>query len=73
MCSVSSGDCSDRVAGASRGVLLTTSTFTRDATEAAARALGRIVREDDARLASLMFAHGVGVIPLGALRAEARE
>jgi restriction system protein len=49
--------------GASKGVLLTTSTFTKDAKDAAARARGSIVLVDGQRLAALMLAHGVGVTP----------
>lgn len=47
--------------GASKGVFLTTSTFTRDAREAAARARGSIVLVDGARLAELMIDHQVAV------------
>jgi restriction system protein len=47
--------------GASKGVFITTSTFTRDAREAASRARGSIVLVDGALLTSLMIDHGVGV------------
>ncbi len=46
---------------ASKGVFITTSTFTRDARDAAARARGSIVLVDGAQLSALMMAHGVGV------------
>lgn len=46
---------------ADKGVFLTTSTFTRDAREAAARARGSIVLVDGARLTALMMDHQVGV------------
>lgn len=47
--------------GASKGVFITTSTFTRDAKEAAIRAPGTIVLVDGARLSTLMMDHSVGV------------
>jgi restriction system protein len=47
--------------GASKGVFLTTSSFTREARAAADRARGSIVLVDGARLADLMMDHGVGV------------
>lgn len=47
--------------GASKGVFITTSAFTRDAKEAAARARGSIVLVDGAQLSALMMDHGVGV------------
>lgn len=47
--------------GASKGVFITTSAFTRDAKEAANRARGSIVLVDGAQLAALMMDHGVGV------------
>lgn len=47
--------------GASKGVFITTSSFTRDAREAASRARGSIVLVDGARLTALMMDHGVGV------------
>ncbi|AKV04344.1 Mrr restriction system protein [Labilithrix luteola] len=46
---------------ASKGVFITTSAFTRDAKEAAARARGSIVLVDGAQLSTLMMDHGVGV------------
>lgn len=46
---------------ASKGVFITTSAFTRDAKEAAARARGSIVLVDGAQLSALMMDHGVGV------------
>lgn len=52
-----------QIQSASKGVLLTTSTFTKDAREAAARARGSIVLVDGTRLAALMIQHGVGVAP----------
>ena len=48
---------------ASKGVFLTTSGFTRDARETAARARGTIVLVDGLRLAGLMIDHSVGVTP----------
>jgi restriction system protein len=48
--------------GANKGVLLTTSTFTKDARDAAGRARGTVVLVDGARLTSLMIEHGVGVM-----------
>ncbi len=48
---------------ASKGVLLTTSAFTREAIETASRARGTIVLVDGRRLAGLMIDHGVGVTP----------
>lgn len=47
--------------GASRGVFLTTGTFTKQARESAAKARGTIVLVDGARLTDLMIEHGVGV------------
>lgn len=47
--------------GASKGVFITTSAFTRDAKDAAARARGSIVLVDGAQLSALMMDHGVGV------------
>ena len=46
---------------ASKGVFITTSVFTRDAKESAARARGTIVLVDGALLTSLMMDHGVAV------------
>jgi restriction system protein len=46
---------------ASKGVFLTTSAFTREAKDAAARARGSIVLVDGAQLSALMMDHGVGV------------
>jgi restriction system protein len=46
---------------ANKGVFLTTSTFTKDAREAAVKARGRIVLVDGTRLAALMMDHGVAV------------
>jgi len=46
---------------ASKGVFITTSVFTRDARESAARARGTIVLVDGAMLSSLMMDHGVAV------------
>ena len=46
---------------ASKGVFITTSAFTRDAKEAAAKARGSIVLVDGARLTALMMEHRVGV------------
>jgi restriction system protein len=48
---------------ASKGVLMTTSSFTRDAVDTAGRARGTIVLVDGQRLAGLMIDHGVGVQP----------
>jgi restriction system protein len=47
--------------GANKGVFLTTSAFTKDARDAAARARGSVVLVDGARLTSLMIEHGVAV------------
>jgi restriction system protein len=47
--------------GASRGVFLTTGTFTKQARESAAKARGSIVLVDGARLTELMIEHGVAV------------
>lgn len=47
--------------GASKGVFITTSAFTRDAKEAASRARGSIVLVDGVQLSTLMMDHGVGV------------
>jgi restriction system protein len=47
--------------GATKGVLLTTSSFTKDARDAAARARGTVVLVDGGRLTQLMIEHGVGV------------
>jgi restriction system protein len=47
--------------GASKGVFITTSMFTRDAREAASRARGSIVLVDGPQLSSLRIDHGVGV------------
>lgn len=47
--------------GASKGVFITTSRFTRDAREAASRSPKRIVLLDGSELARLMLEHGVGV------------
>ena len=46
---------------ASKGVFLTTSTFTKEARAAAGRALGSIVLVDGSELTALMMDHGVGV------------
>jgi restriction system protein len=45
--------------GASKGVFITTSSFTRDAKDAATKARGTIVLVDGAQLTSLMMEHGV--------------
>ena len=47
--------------GADKGVLITTSTFTKDARDAADRARGSVVLVDGRRLAQLMIDHEVGV------------
>jgi restriction system protein len=47
--------------GAAKGVFITTSAFTREVKEAAARARGSIVLVDGAQLTGLMIDHGVGV------------
>ncbi len=47
--------------GADKGVLITTSTFTKDARQAASRSKGSIVLVDGTRLSALMIQHGVGV------------
>lgn len=47
--------------GASKGVFLTTSTFTKDAREAAKRARGALVLVDGEQLTALMIEHGVAV------------
>lgn len=47
--------------GASKGVFLTTSGFTKDAKQAAQKARGSIVLVDGEQLASLMMDHAVGV------------
>ncbi len=47
--------------GASKGILLTTSEFTRSAIQAAERARGALVLIDGDRLTRLMIRHGVGV------------
>ncbi len=49
--------------GADKGVLLTTSDFTRDAVDTASRGRGRIVLVNGTRLANLMIDHSVGVTP----------
>ncbi len=46
---------------ASKGVFITTSAFTKDAKQAAARARGSIVLVDGEQLSALMMDHGVGV------------
>ncbi|MBA3342841.1 MAG: restriction endonuclease [Gemmatimonadaceae bacterium] len=48
---------------ATKGIFITTSTFTREADEYAQRIGSRIVLIDGRRLASLMFEHDVGVSP----------
>jgi restriction system protein len=48
---------------ATKGIFITTSTFTRDAEEYAQRIGTRIVLLDGRRLAALMFEHDVGVSP----------
>src|SRR5262249_32932619 len=48
---------------ATKGIFITTSTFTRDAEEYSQRIGTRIVLVDGRRLASLMFEHDVGVSP----------
>lgn len=48
---------------ATKGIFITTSTFTRDAEEYAQRIGTRIVLIDGRRLAALMFEHDVGVSP----------
>ncbi len=47
--------------GASKGVFITTSAFTKDARHAAAKARGSIVLVDGEHLSALMIDHGVGV------------
>jgi restriction system protein len=47
---------------ASKGVFITTSTFTKDARAAAGRARGTIVLVDGEQLSTLMIDHGVGVV-----------
>jgi len=47
--------------GASKGVFITTSAFTKDAKQAAAKARGSIVLVDGDQLSALMMDHGVGV------------
>lgn len=47
--------------GADKGVLITTSSFTKDARDAAERARGSVVLVDGRRLAQLMIDHEVGV------------
>jgi restriction system protein len=47
--------------GASKGVFITTSAFSRDAKDAASRARGSIVLVDGAQLSALIMDHGVGV------------
>lgn len=47
--------------GADKGVLITTSSFTKDARDAAERARGSVVLVDGRRLAQLMLDHEVGV------------
>ncbi len=47
--------------GASKGVFIATSAFTRDAKDAAGRARGSIVLVDGPQLTRLMIEHGVGV------------
>ncbi len=49
--------------GASKGVFITTSGFTRDAKDAATRARGSIVLVDGRQLTRLMIEHEVGVTP----------
>ena len=46
---------------AKKGVMITTSSFTRDATSFASQLAEKIVLIDGARLTSLMIEHGVGV------------
>jgi restriction system protein len=46
---------------ATKGVFITTSTFTKDARDAASRSRGQVVLVDGTRLAMLMMEHGVGV------------
>ena len=47
--------------GASKGVFITTSTFSREARTAAAKARGSIVLVDGDQLSALMMDHGVAV------------
>ena len=47
--------------GASKGMFITTSGFTKDAKDAASKGRGSIVLVDGARLTALMTEHGVGV------------
>ena len=47
--------------GASKGVFITTSTFTKDAKQAAGKARGTIVLVDGEQLSALMIDHAVGV------------
>jgi restriction system protein len=47
--------------GANKGVFLTTSTFTKDARDAATKARGTIVLVDGTRLTHLMIEHGIAV------------
>jgi restriction system protein len=46
--------------GASKGVFITTSVFTKDAKHSAAKARGSIVLVDGAQLSALMIEHSVG-------------
>ncbi len=50
-----------RLQGAAKGVFVTTSSFTKDAIQAAAKARGSIVLVDGERLSGLMIDNGVGV------------
>ena len=58
---------------AKKGVFVTTSAFSADARDYAARIDTRIVLIDGSELAKLMIRHGVGVTPGGGLRVEARR
>ncbi|MGF1501472.1 MAG: restriction endonuclease [Paracoccaceae bacterium] len=53
--------------GATKGVFVTTSAFSKEAREYAARVQQRVVLIDGARLTRLMIAHGVGVRPVEAI------
>jgi len=50
--------------GASKGVFVTTSAFSRDASDYAARVQQRVILIDGRRFARLMIAHGVGTRPV---------
>ena len=48
-----------QIQSASKGVFITTSTFTKDAKQAAAKARGSVVLVDGEQLSALMMDHGV--------------